>query len=259
MKKQSQKTISNSSVNSALVNSCKRFLLLLLTMVSASFLKAGDTSPVLSTNPGSLTGFSTFQNQASIARTYSLLATNLNSGQTATVTAPSGFEICVQGDTIFSSMLRLEQTSTGVICKTLEVRLKAQATNSNVAGKIIHEVGGSIKTVALSGTVKTALPFADMSTEECIMVGLYEEKMLQLNAYPTGNTDQFTVRFESTVYAPVYLSIHDLEGREILKQELPFVEFSQEINLSLAGQSAGLYSLEVISGTEHTTSKIIKN
>ena len=47
MKKQSQKTINNSSVRSALVNSCKGFLLLLLTMVSVSFLKAGDTSPVV--------------------------------------------------------------------------------------------------------------------------------------------------------------------------------------------------------------------
>ena len=68
-------------------------------------------------------------------------------------------------------MLRLEQTTTGVISKTLEVRLKAQAVNSNVTGNIIHEVGGSIKTVALSGTVKTALPFTDMSTEECNHVG----------------------------------------------------------------------------------------
>jgi hypothetical protein len=65
MKKQSQKTINNSSVRSALVNSCKGLLLLLLTMVSANFLKAGDTSPVVSTNPDNLTGFSTFQNQAS--------------------------------------------------------------------------------------------------------------------------------------------------------------------------------------------------
>ena len=259
MKKQSQKTINNSSAKSALTNSCKGLLLLLVMMISASFLKAGNPSPVISTNPDSLTGFSTFQNQASIARTYSLLASNLSSGQTATVTATAGYEISVQGTTTFSSMLRLEQTSTGVISKTLEVRLKDQAVNNHVTGNIIHEVGGSIKTVALSGTVKTALPFADMSTEECIMVGLYEEKMLQLNAYPTANTDQFTVRFETTVNAPVKLSVHDLEGREILKQELPFVEFSQEINLSLEGQSAGLYILEVTAGAEHVSSKIIKS
>jgi hypothetical protein len=71
---------------------------------------------------------------------------------------------------------RSEQTSKGVISKTLEVRFKAQAANSNVAGNIIHDGRGINHKRGLECTVKMALPFTDMSTEECIMVGFTRRK-----------------------------------------------------------------------------------
>jgi hypothetical protein len=114
-----------------------------------------NAAPTLSVTPISITGFSTVKNQASASKTYTLLATNLATGATATVIPPANYEVRLQNTGSFASSLTLTQSSTGTINRVVEVRLKAITTTGTITGTIQNTAVGITKTVSLSGTVAT--------------------------------------------------------------------------------------------------------
>jgi hypothetical protein len=120
--------------------------------------------PSLTLTPTTLNPFSTVKNQASAPQTYFVAATNLPAGATATVTAPTGYELRIQNTGSFVGTLTLSQVSAGTIARTLEVRLKSQSVtgNSTFTGNITHSVAGLSKTMSVTGTV--LVPTLSVST-----------------------------------------------------------------------------------------------
>jgi hypothetical protein len=109
-------------------------------------------APTLSTTASSFT-FSTVENQASAPKSYNVVAFNLASGLTATVTASSSYEISLKSDGVFTSSLTLLQNVSQGINTQVFVRMKASAATGSIAGTLQHSVAGLNKVITLSGTV----------------------------------------------------------------------------------------------------------
>ncbi|PSR55355.1 hypothetical protein AHMF7605_18500 [Adhaeribacter arboris] len=110
--------------------------------------------PTLTVDKTSLSGFTTFTNKASTTQSYNLKAANLATGVTATVIAPTGFEVSLSNTSgsVFFNQLTVAQAA-GNINVTVFVRLKSQAATGTKTGSIQNSVVGLSKSVAVSGIV----------------------------------------------------------------------------------------------------------
>ncbi len=217
-------------------------------------------APALSVNPAILNGFSTVQNQPSLAKTYNFIASNLVNGINATITAPAGYEIALQGTSAFSSTLTLAQTSTGFISRTILVRLKAQAANASVTGNIVHNAAGLTKTVALSGTVKPATVINSQSKSQPDAASAelqFTTDEFAINTYPNPATNQLNVEFISGP-GDVDIKLLDMQGVVLIKRRVGSEGSRELIVLSLAGLKSGMYMLELTAGAKHKVVPVVK-
>jgi len=122
-------------------------------------------TPTLSANPSSLSGFSTTYGIASASQSYVLSGSNLD-GSGITITAPTGYEICLTiGGTYASSLTLNPGTPASYVTATspyytlnnttIYVRISASNTNTNNVNGTVGNSGGSSSnspTVTLTGT-----------------------------------------------------------------------------------------------------------
>lgn len=112
--------------------------------------------PVLTASPTSLSGFSTITGTASTAQTFNLSSTTLlPASGTITVTAPTNFEVSLNGSS-YASSVNATYTSGGTFSNpTVYVRIAASAPVGSPSGNITTSGGtvASPPSVAVSGTV----------------------------------------------------------------------------------------------------------
>jgi hypothetical protein len=117
----------------------------------------GGTTPILSVNPATLSGFTYLEGSGpSVAQTYQLSGTNLAGSGDITATAPADYEISSDGTT-FAATLSIPFAD-GVITGqpiTISVRLKADLAVGEYNGQTIVNSGGGAndKVVTCNGTV----------------------------------------------------------------------------------------------------------
>lgn len=114
------------------------------------------STPVLTANPTSLSGFSSSPSTPSAAQSYTLTGSNLGAA-TVTVTAPSGYELSTDGGA-FAATLIFTPNPDGTLSKTVSVRLTG--TGSGVlSGSITHaSPTATFPSVSVSGTITGPLP-----------------------------------------------------------------------------------------------------
>ncbi|MDB5269331.1 MAG: C-terminal target protein [Hymenobacter sp.] len=108
------------------------------------------TAPTLAAAPTSLSGFITNTGTASGAQSYVLTGTGVLAP--VTVTAPTGFEVSLDG-TAFAASVSVAAASANA-GQTIYVRLVGAATGS-VSGTVTNAVGGTSVSVSVSGDVLT--------------------------------------------------------------------------------------------------------
>lgn len=107
--------------------------------------------PTLSLSAAILSGFSTKVGTASFTQSYTVTGANLTSH--VAVTAPTGYEISLDGNT-FSPTLTLSPVSGSLSAVEIDVRLSAPTPTGTYAGNITHIGGGATQQdVALTGQV----------------------------------------------------------------------------------------------------------
>ncbi len=120
----------------------------------------GGTTPILSVNPASLSGFTYLEgNGPSVEQTYQLSGTNLTGSGNIDATAPDDYEISSDGTT-FAATLSIPFAD-GVITGqpiAISVRLKADLAAGEYNGQTIVNSGGGAndKVVTCNGTVTSA-------------------------------------------------------------------------------------------------------
>jgi hypothetical protein len=72
------------------------------------------------------------------------------------------------------------------------------------------------------------------------------QNLKQLSIYPNPNTGTFTISMETIVREDIILRIFDTQGRMIQNDEISGVEGLFEKTLDLAGSSAGMYHIQLI-------------
>ncbi len=122
--------------------------------------------PLLSFNPGSLSGFGYEQGSGpSAAQSYTVTGTDLNpSNGNITVMASSAYEYSTTGSS-FSSSLQLPYTG-GQLIKTVYIRLKAGLAVGEYNENISHQGGGTTAQFGVSGSVSSFLINFDGSFTE---------------------------------------------------------------------------------------------
>ncbi len=211
--------------------------------------------PSLTLNPISLSGFSTTTNQASAGKTYTLKVLNLAGSATATVTAPTGYELRIQNTGSFAGTLTLNQTAAGTIDRTIEVRLKGQATTGTVTGSVSHSAAGLSKTLQVTGTVKPA-GLAAGRTEA--PPSAEEPLNLHVNAFPNPVTDLLSVAFQARAGLPVRVQLYRPDGQQITFREVLATGDIQQVTLPMGNLNNGLYLLEVASPLMREVVKVVK-
>jgi len=104
---------------------------------------------------GTLSAFSANAGSASTAQSFSASATGLTAD--ITVTAPTGFEVCLTSGGTYTSTLSLTQTSGTVASTTVYVRIKSDATGTPSGNITLASTDATTVNVAVSGTVN-AIP-----------------------------------------------------------------------------------------------------
>ncbi len=117
-------------------------------LVTVSGQVNGVNAPALSATPTTLSGFSTTQGTPSSPQTYTLTGANLT--QNVTITAPTGYELSLDGSSYAASQLA-PQTG-GTVSTTVAVRLTG-TTAGSPAGNVTNVSGSLTATVAVSGNV----------------------------------------------------------------------------------------------------------
>jgi hypothetical protein len=222
-------------------------------------LSTSVATPALSVNPTILSGFTTVQNQPSATKSYTFFASNLANGITATVTAPVGYEVSIQGTTTFAASLTLAQTGTGVISKTILVRLKAQAANASVSGNINNVVSGISKTVAVSGSVSAPSFTQQLTTSNAMSLEVnHEHTSSSVSTFPNPFINELSVVFTASVNQKVEISLLSLSGAVLLEKKVIPEGGAQQVKLPITGLTKGVYMVEIAIGSEHKTLKVIK-
>lgn len=114
----------------------------------------GSSTPLLSVNPSSLTGFSTTPGNASASQSYDLSGANLTpvSGN-ITVTAPTDYEVSTDNST-FNNSLSVPYSGGNLGATTIYVRISSSASAGSPSGNVSNAGGGSVtQNVTLSGVV----------------------------------------------------------------------------------------------------------
>ena len=111
-------------------------------------------SPTIATS-GTLSAFTANAGSVSTAQSFSASATGLTAN--ITVTAPTGFEVCLTSGGTYTSTLSLTQTNGTVTAITIYVRLTSDATGTPSGNIELTSTGATTVNVAASGTVN-ALP-----------------------------------------------------------------------------------------------------
>lgn len=134
----------------------KQLLLLFVALLITVWAKA----QILTADPNEINSLNTVFGQGpSIAQTYNLAGQNLE-GEQVTVNAPNNFEISVDGNDYFQTIvIPVAEDSTLVNQPvTLNVRLMAELLVGDYQGVIHHEGGGAILDVQVSGAVEATIP-----------------------------------------------------------------------------------------------------
>ncbi len=119
------------------------------------------STPVLTANPTSLSGFSSDPGTPSAAQNYALTGSNLGAA-TVTVTAPSGYELSADGGAFATAVVFIPNPD-GTLSKTVSVRLTG-AGSGTLSGLITHATATvTFPSVSVSGTVGP-LPVLTVST-----------------------------------------------------------------------------------------------
>lgn len=134
----------------------KQLLLLFVALLITVWAKA----QILTADPNEINSLNTVFGQGpSIAQTYNLAGQNLE-GEQVTVNAPNNFEISVDGNGYFQTIvIPVAEDSTLVNQPvTLYVRLMAELLVGDYQDVIHHEGGGAILDVQVSGAVEATIP-----------------------------------------------------------------------------------------------------
>lgn len=103
--------------------------------------------------PSGLTGFTTKSGTASDAQSFSVKARNISSGN-VTVTAPTGYEVCLTEDGTYTSSVTITPVSNSVAPTTVYVRIASATGAGDCNGNIaISATGATTRNIALKGTV----------------------------------------------------------------------------------------------------------
>ncbi|MEI7420845.1 MAG: glycine-rich protein, partial [Prolixibacteraceae bacterium] len=129
------------------------------TTGGGTYLAAGQTLTVNSTSAiitsGTLTAFAACSGLASAPQSFTASGTFLSAD--ISITAPTGFEICLTSGGTYSSSVSLAQSSGSVASTTVYVRISASASGSPSGNVALASAGAATVNVSASGTVN-ALP-----------------------------------------------------------------------------------------------------
>ncbi len=107
-------------------------------------------TPTISTS-GTLTAFSSCAGTASAYQNFSASGSNLTAN--ITVTAPTGFEVCLTSGGTYTSTVTLTQSSGSVTSTPVYVRMTAAATGSPSGNVALSSSGATTVNVSASGTM----------------------------------------------------------------------------------------------------------
>ncbi|WP_158267463.1 T9SS type A sorting domain-containing protein [Adhaeribacter arboris] len=220
--------------------------------------KGSVAAPALSIPASSLI-FTAVKNKASVPKSYKVVAANLASGNTASITAPSGFEISLKTDGVFTSTLTLPQYVTNGIATDVFVRLKATATAGTLKGNLTNSVAGLSKLIALTGTV-FAPTLSDQGVPPSILVleTLAEPTAWSVKAFPNPVTDKLILTYTRPANQILDVQLFTLEGHPVWQQEIKATGEPEQIELPIREQPVGIYLLKVVAGNQWEVTRIIK-
>ena len=123
--------------------------------------------------PSGLSGFSTQSGTASTAQSFSVKARNITSGD-VTVTAPSGYEVCLTESGTYTSSVTISPVSNSVAPTMVYVRIAYNTRAGDYNDSIsISATGAKTRKIALSGTVThmtVTYHAATMATDKVVEV-----------------------------------------------------------------------------------------
>jgi hypothetical protein len=85
----------------------------------------------------------------------------------------------------------------------------------------------------------------------------HEKAKFQFNLFPNPTTGPASVQFNLTRPGTVSLSIHDVIGREISKQEEILQAGQHKLSFNLSGQKAGLYFVQIDSPDGKNSKRLV--
>jgi hypothetical protein len=208
-------------------------------------------APFLSASPSTLS-FMAVKNQASGAKSYIVIASNITPGKTVNVIASSAYEISLNSSGPFSGTLTLPQNVTNGVNTTVFVRLKPSAITGTVTGTVQQSVGGLSKTVNLSATVSGTFASANTINNAVTDNGIY------VKAYPNPFTDYFITEIKAQAGKHVLLKLTDLNGNVLMQKEIIASGNSQQINMQVKEKITGVFLMEATVGNDKEIVRLLK-
>ena len=148
-------------------------------------------------SPLSLSGFeTTYGGSASAAQSFTVKARNITSGN-VTVSAPTGYEVCLTEDGTYATSVTLTPVSNKVEPTTVYVRLKDDNNAGSVNGNIsISATSATTRTIALTGTVAKAAP--TLLVDESIALTLRGSSVVKEDLFLSESDGTCTLTFDTS-------------------------------------------------------------
>jgi hypothetical protein len=112
-----------------------------------------STNPLITVNPSSLAGLTTFSGTPSTATNYTLSGTNLSTNNIVVTPDTTDIEISTSSTNGFTNLLTFPPSAGVVSNTTIYARIGASAPIGGLTSSITHVSGGSTNTLSVTGTV----------------------------------------------------------------------------------------------------------
>ena len=117
---------------------------------------------------------------------------------------------------------------------------------------IIKEKDGTTKKVTVKRTVKIEVIDGKNKTKRSVK----KEAEDKVRLYPNPSSGKFTVEFTVNANEPTFLSVSDLNGKELIRKEFKEAgQVSEPVDLS--GYAKGTYLVKIHQGKKNLTKKIV--
>ncbi len=143
--------------------------------------------PMLTVTPGTLNPFFALAGSVSASQSYPLTGVNVSTSTPIAITAPTGFEVSLDGGTTYAGGTQSFTPATASFTKTVAVRLSATATGTP-SGNITNTNGTEAATVAVTGTV-----VAEPTTQPTVAATSPTTTTVQLSLSGGGGTKRLVV------------------------------------------------------------------